>query len=72
MGQKALALPIPWGVMSIARQAFDQLQRRYPVLTPHRATVLCAALLHDIGHGPFSHTAEEIFLVCIMSIGPGA
>ena len=22
------------GVMSIARQAFDQLQRRYPVLTP--------------------------------------
>jgi hypothetical protein len=49
------------GVMSIARQAFDQLQRRYPVLMPHRATVLCAALLHDIGHGPFSHTAEEIF-----------
>jgi hypothetical protein len=49
------------GVMAIARQAFDQLQRRYPVLAPHRATVLCAALLHDIGHGPFSHTAEEIF-----------
>lgn len=49
------------GVMAIARRAFDQLQRRYPELAPHRSTVLCAALLHDIGHGPFSHTAEEIF-----------
>jgi HD superfamily phosphohydrolase len=49
------------GVMAIARRAFDQLQRRYPVLEPHRSTVLCAALLHDIGHGPYSHTAEEIF-----------
>ncbi len=49
------------GVMAIARRAFDQLQRRYPVLAPHRATVLVAALLHDIGHGPFSHTAEEVF-----------
>jgi len=49
------------GVMAIARRAFDQLQRRYPELRPHRATVLCAALLHDIGHGPFSHTAEDIF-----------
>lgn len=49
------------GVMAIARRAFDQLAQRYPVLQPHRATVLCAALLHDLGHGPFSHTAEEIF-----------
>ncbi|NJL46481.1 MAG: HD domain-containing protein [Leptolyngbyaceae cyanobacterium SM2_5_2] len=49
------------GVMAIARRAFDQLQRRYPELRPHRATVLCAALLHDIGHGPYSHTAEDIF-----------
>jgi HD superfamily phosphohydrolase len=49
------------GVMAIARRAFDMLQRRYPELAPHRATVLVAALLHDIGHGPFSHTAEEIF-----------
>jgi HD superfamily phosphohydrolase len=49
------------GVMALARRAFDQLLGRYPSLQPHRATVLCAALLHDIGHGPFSHTAEEIF-----------
>jgi uncharacterized protein len=49
------------GVMAIARRAFDGLALANPELAPHRATVLCAALLHDIGHGPFSHTAEEIF-----------
>lgn len=49
------------GVMELTRRAFDLLVDRYPHIQPHRATVLCAALLHDIGHGPFSHTAEEIF-----------
>ncbi|WP_204141871.1 HD domain-containing protein [Halomicronema sp. CCY15110] len=49
------------GVMELTRRAFDLLANRYPQLWPHRATVLCAALLHDLGHGPFSHTAEEIF-----------
>jgi hypothetical protein len=49
------------GVMAVARRAFDRLAKRYPQLQPYRATVLCAALLHDIGHGPFSHTCEEIF-----------
>jgi uncharacterized protein len=49
------------GVMAIARRAFDRLAQHYPELQPYRATVLCAALLHDIGHGPFSHTCEEVF-----------
>lgn len=49
------------GVMAVARRAFDRLASLHSELKPHRATVLCAALLHDIGHGPFSHTAEEIF-----------
>lgn len=49
------------GVMAIARRAFALLAKRYPDLQADRATVLCAALLHDVGHGPFSHTAEEIF-----------
>lgn len=49
------------GVMAVARRAFDRLAERYPQLQPYRAVVLCAALLHDIGHGPFSHTCEEIF-----------
>ncbi|MDX2229379.1 MAG: HD domain-containing protein [Leptolyngbyaceae cyanobacterium bins.349] len=49
------------GVMAIARRAFDRICQFYPQLKPYRPVVLAAALLHDIGHGPFSHTAEEIF-----------
>lgn len=49
------------GVMYVARRAFDRLVTSYPQLRPHRAVVLVAALLHDLGHGPFSHTAEEVF-----------
>ncbi|HEY9737673.1 MAG TPA: HD domain-containing protein [Trichocoleus sp.] len=49
------------GVMAITRRAFDRLAEQHPELQLYRTTVLCAALLHDIGHGPYSHTAEEIF-----------
>ncbi|MCG9889845.1 MAG: HD domain-containing protein [Thermosynechococcaceae cyanobacterium MS004] len=49
------------GVMYVARRIFDRLTARYPVLQQHRTVTLCAALLHDLGHGPFSHTSEEIF-----------
>lgn len=49
------------GVMAIARRAFDHLLRHHPELRPYRTVLLCAALLHDLGHGPFSHTAEDIF-----------
>ncbi len=49
------------GVVEVARRVFDRVSKDYPQLQPYRAVVLCAALLHDIGHGPFSHTCEEIF-----------
>lgn len=49
------------GVMAIARRAFDRLCLTTPQLLPYRAVVLCGALLHDIGHGPLSHTGEELF-----------
>jgi uncharacterized protein len=49
------------GVMAIARRVFDRIAASHPQLLPYRPIVLCAALLHDLGHGPFSHTAEEIF-----------
>ena len=49
------------GAMAIARRAFDRIAAKFPPLQAYRSVVLCAALLHDIGHGPFSHTCEEIF-----------
>ena len=49
------------GVLAVTRRAFDRLAKLHKELRPHRAVTLCAALLHDIGHGPFSHTAEELF-----------
>lgn len=57
------------GVYEIARQICDNFARNFPEKTPgdggwddsERLVVLCAALLHDIGHGPYSHTFERIF-----------
>ncbi len=49
------------GVMHLTRRAFQQWVQLYPMLEPHRAAVLAAALLHDVGHGPFSHAGEEVF-----------
>ncbi|MBW4699614.1 MAG: HD domain-containing protein [Aphanocapsa lilacina HA4352-LM1] len=49
------------GVLAVARRVFDRLAPRYPMLAPFRAMALCGALLHDIGHGPYSHASEHIF-----------
>jgi HD superfamily phosphohydrolase len=49
------------GVMAIARRAFDRIANTCAPLSCHRAVVLCGALLHDLGHGSFSHLGEEIF-----------
>ncbi|WP_125980673.1 HD domain-containing protein [Loigolactobacillus iwatensis] len=57
------------GVYEIARQICDNFARNFPSQEPgdglwddsERLVVLCAALLHDIGHGPYSHTFEHIF-----------
>jgi len=48
------------GVLAVAREMFDALCRRAPRLRRHEAAVLSAALLHDVGHGPFSHAFEPI------------
>lgn len=50
------------GVFHIARRLMDVAQRYVPgdKRKPHRMrAALLAALLHDIGHGPFSHAFEN-------------
>ena len=49
------------GVFHLARRAFLQLRGGDPGLEQHRGILYAAALLHDIGHGPLSHTGEEMF-----------
>ncbi|NJK72084.1 MAG: HD domain-containing protein, partial [Synechococcaceae cyanobacterium SM2_3_60] len=49
------------GVLHVARRVFDRLAHQTPALKPYRDVVLTAALLHDVGHSPFSHAGEEIF-----------
>lgn len=57
------------GVYEITRQICDIFKRNYSTEQlgndgwndEERLVTLCAALLHDIGHGPYSHTFEHIF-----------
>ena len=49
------------GVFCVARQIFNKLVEIDPDFEKNRFIVYGAALLHDLGHGPLSHTSEEIF-----------
>jgi len=55
------------GAMELAGRCFDALAARAPAelsrqLGPReRRLVRVAALLHDVGHAPYSHSAEELF-----------
>ncbi len=53
------------GVSHLAGVLFDSLFKKYKFKTPStrdrlRQAVKLGALLHDIGHGPLSHTTEEV------------
>ena len=53
------------GTMHVARKMFEQLSDSLQDLSPeilerYKALVLVSALLHDVGHGPFSHSCEEV------------
>ena len=49
------------GVFHIARKAFNLLIKIDPEIETYRGLLYGASLLHDIGHGPLSHTGEEVF-----------
>src|SRR6476620_9425591 len=48
------------GVMETARKIIDQLRRSYYISEEQETICLTAALLHDLGHGPFSHVFERV------------
>ncbi len=49
------------GVYEIARRMIDETPLKHYLNDYDKMTVLCAALLHDLGHGPYSHSFEEVF-----------
>ena len=51
------------GVFHIARRAINHLSQINSKLKEHKFILYGAALLHDLGHGPLSHTSEEIFKI---------
>lgn len=49
------------GVYEIVRRMIKQIENDPNWNKEERLLALCAALLHDIGHGPFSHSFEKVF-----------
>lgn len=49
------------GVYEIVRRIIDVFEGRPGWDPEERLLSLAAALLHDVGHGPFSHTFEKVF-----------
>ena len=49
------------GVYFIARRMIDVLNKQKTKFTESdRMLILCSALLHDLGHGPYSHSFESV------------
>ena len=49
------------GVYEIVRRIINNFRHRKHWNEENRLLCLCAALLHDLGHGPFSHSFEKVF-----------
>lgn len=48
------------GAMHLMQEALDALREKQIDISPEEAEAVCAAiLLHDVGHGPFSHALEH-------------
>lgn len=48
------------GVLHLMTRVLDRLQEQYKITEADRAAARAAALLHDIGHGSFSHVMEKV------------
>jgi uncharacterized protein len=48
------------GALHLATRILFKLQNTYQISDEERTAVRCAALLHDIGHGAFSHVIESV------------
>jgi HD superfamily phosphohydrolase len=48
------------GVLHLATRILDHLSKEWRVTAFQRLAVRCAALVHDVGHGPFSHVFENV------------
>ena len=48
------------GALHLMTRILDRLQESYPIAADDRVAVRAAALLHDVGHGPFSHALEKV------------
>ena len=48
------------GAMFIARKMINHLSDNFEEINKYKARILVPALVHDIGHGPFSHTSEKL------------
>src|SRR5215212_5484175 len=49
------------GVMHLMTRALDLLAAHHPISDEDRIVGRAGALLHDLGHGPFSHVIEKVF-----------
>jgi uncharacterized protein len=51
------------GALHLMTRILDRLGETYQIDPADRVAVRAAALLHDVGHGPFSHAMEKVFAV---------
>jgi HD superfamily phosphohydrolase len=49
------------GALHLMSRILDRLGHTYQIADEDRAAAQAAALLHDVGHGPFSHAMEDVF-----------
>ncbi len=49
------------GVYEVMRRILETFEGRIHLTYEEKLLCMCAGLLHDVGHGPFSHSFEKVF-----------